>query len=385
LTIPLYNWKSPHGVMFRTEVHSMGRKSTPVERRYRVTGVLRLVFALQLFSVIDAAGQAPIQDAAQRFRTALAVKVQSLEKENAAAIAEVNGWLFLTSELRFLSVNRFWGDDAVQVSNSPKPEWADPIPAIVDFSEQLKDRGIQLLLVPVPAKAEIYPEKVLPGIDISENDTSSSLRLFYDELRAKGVEVLALAPLFLEYRAKEQGEVFCKTDTHWSGIGCVLAAQAIAEKIRTKLTEQPPKNDYASDWINISIEGDLNALLGANIPKPGSENIRVRSVTDKATGSRIAPDPNSPVLILGDSFTLVFHDFYAQNAGLIDQLALELGFAPDLTGTRGSGATPVRISLFRRSAKDPAYLAKKKIIIWCFAAREFTEAAQGWQKLPVGK
>jgi hypothetical protein len=132
--------------MFRTEVHSRGRQS-PLERRYRVAarifnsavrglacrrlvlvhrlayngdgvafkmgrdgalaGVLRLVCALQLFSVIEAAGQAPIQDAAQTFRRALAVKVQSLEKENAAAIAEVNGWLFLTSELRFLSVNRF--------------------------------------------------------------------------------------------------------------------------------------------------------------------------------------------------------------------------------------------------------------------------------------
>jgi alginate O-acetyltransferase complex protein AlgJ len=108
-------------------------------------------------------------------------------------------------------------------------------------------------------------------------------------------------------------------------------------------------------------------------------------VADKASGSGVALDPNSPVLLLGDSFTLVFHDFYAANAGLIDQLALELGFAPDVIGTRGSGATPVRISLFRRSLKDPDYLAKKKIVIWCFASREFTEAAQGWQKLPIRK
>ena len=91
------------------------------------------------------------------------------------------------------------------------------------------------------------------------------------------------------------------------------------------------------------------------------------------------------MLLLGDSFTLVFHDFYGTNAGLLDQLAVELGFAPDVIGTRGSGATPVRISLFRRGAKDPGFLDKKKIIIWCFASREFTEAAQGWQKLPVAK
>jgi hypothetical protein len=353
--------------------------------RRHLAGVLRLVYTLQVCLVVEAAGQTPVQDAAQQFRGALATKVQLLEKENTAAVTGVDEWLFLTSELRFLSITRFWGEDAVKVSNSPKQEWADPLPAIVDFNNQLKERGIQLLLVPVPSKAEIYPEKILPEVDISGKDTAPYLRLFYDELRSKGVEVLALAPLFLEDRLNDQGAVFCKTDTHWSGIGCVLAAQAIAQRIRTKLTEQPLRNDYSSGWINISIEGDMSGLLSADIRKPEPENIRVRSVTDKATGSTIAPDSDSPVLILGDSFTLVFHDFYAQNAGLMDQLALELGFAPDVIGIRGSGATPVRISLFRRSSKNQAYLAKKKIVIWCFASREFTEAAQGWQKLPVGK
>ncbi len=108
-------------------------------------------------------------------------------------------------------------------------------------------------------------------------------------------------------------------------------------------------------------------------------------MSEKGTAARFEPDPNSPVLLLGDSHTLVFHDFLAERAGLVDQLAHELGFAPDLIGTRGSGATPVRISLYRRSLKDPGYLAKKKIVVWCFAAREFTEASEGWAKVPVAK
>ena len=74
-----------------------------------------------------------------------------------------------------------------------------------------------------------------------------------------------------------------------------------------------------------------------------------------------------------------------QGAGLVDQLALHLGFAPDLIGTSGSGATPVRINLYRRSVKDAGYLAEKKVIVWCFAAREFTESDQGWEKEPVGE
>ena len=70
---------------------------------------------------------------------------------------------------------------------------------------------------------------------------------------------------------------------------------------------------------------------------------------------------------------------HARGAGLPDQLALELGFAVDLVGVRGSGATPARINLARR--KDG--LAGKKLVVWTFGARELSEAAQGWAKVPV--
>ena len=110
-------------------------------------------------------------------------------------------------------------------------------------------------------------------------------------------------------------------------------------------------------------------------------------MSEKGTGAAVQDDPNSPLLLLGDSHTLIYHDrdFLAVRAGLVDQLALQLGFAPDLIGTSGSGATPVRINLYRRSVKDAGYLAKKKVIVWCFAAREFTEATEGWAKVPVAK
>jgi len=92
-----------------------------------------------------------------------------------------------------------------------------------------------------------------------------------------------------------------------------------------------------------------------------------RSATKKR-GAAVNPDPNSPLLIIGDSHTLVFHDFLAEKSGLLDQVAYETGFAPDLIGTRGSGATSVRVSLYRRARKDPDYLAKKKMIV-CVSPR----------------
>ena len=320
----------------------------------------------------------------QKFLNELAAKSRAAESEHAAVIAGVDDWFFLSSDIRFLSAGQFWGADAAKVSRAHKPESADPIPAIVDFHEQLKKRGIELLLMPVPPKAAIYPDKILPDADLHGETAAPYLAGFYDELRNRGIDVVDLSQVFLQNRVNEHGPVFCKTDTHWSGLGCVLAAQTIKDKIHEKLPAQPQKN-YAAEWKEITIKGDLGDLAGANIKKPQPEKIAIRTISDKETGAAINPDPNSPLLIIGDSHTLVFHDFLAEKSGLLDQLAYEIGFAPDLIGTRGSGATSVRVSLYRRAKKDPGYLVRKKMIVWCFAAREFTESDQGWDKVPVGQ
>ena len=347
--------------------------------------LLILLSSVPALLAAEAPVQIPLSEAQQRLRAELASKVQNSEKKNAAACAEADGWLFFAAEFRLLSLGRFWGDEAPKVSRAHKPELANPIPAIVDFQKQLKARGIDLLVVPVPPKAAIYPEKILPGFDVRAEDSAPVLHRFYDELRGAGIEVLDLTSLFIQNREDKRGGVFCKTDSHWSGLGCTLAAQAIAENVRDKLAASTSKNEYSSEWKDLEIKGDLVGLLSSDHPKPGPEKIAIRSVSEKGTSTVIQPDANSPLLVLGDSHTLVFHDFLTERAGLIDQLAQELGFAPDLIGTRGSGATPVRITLYRHSLKNPDYLAKKKVVVWCFAAREFTEAAEGWARVPIAK
>ena len=346
--------------------------------------LLILLSLVPAFLAAEVPVPAPLSAAQQQLRGELAQKVQSSEKKNAAACAEPNGWLFFAAEFRLLSLGRFWGDEAPKVSRSHKPDLADPIPAIVDFQKQLKARGIDLLLVPVPPKAAIYPEKIVPGFNIATEDAAPLLHRFYEELRAAGIDVLDLTSLFIQNRDDKRGAVFCKTDSHWSGFGCTLAAQAIAEKVRGRL-ESASKKEFTADWKEAEIKGDLVSLLPPDAPKPGPEKISLRSISEKGTGAAVQPDANSPLLVLGDSHTLVFHDFLAERAGLVDQLAQELGFAPDLIGTRGSGATPVRISFYRHGLKNPDFLAKKKIVVWCFAAREFTEATEGWARVPVAK
>ena len=344
-------------------------------------------FCFLLTSLAKAESGTPaLSEAQQHFRDVLTERVRNLEKTNSAVVTGKHGWLCLTGNLRFLAAEEFWGDAAPKVARSRNPKWADPIPAIVDFHRQLEQRGIKLLLVPIPPKVAIYPEEFFPDVDLRGADPVPSLHRFYDELRAKGIDVLDLTPIFLGNRSTEHGPLFCKTDTHWSGIGCVLAAEAITEKIRGVVaSSQPPRKDYGAEWKKMSIEGDLEKLLDQPRKAGAREEIPFHVVSEKSGGAAISADPNSPVLLLGDSHVLVFHDFLAERAGLLDQLAFELGFAPDVIGTRGSAATAVRINLYRRSGSDPNYLAKKKVVVWCFAAREFTETEQGWTPEPIAK
>jgi alginate O-acetyltransferase complex protein AlgJ len=52
----------------------------------------------------------------------------------------------------------------------------------------------------------------------------------------------------------------------------------------------------------------------------------------------------------------------------------------DVVAVMGSGSTAARRSLARR--KDN--LAGKKVVVWCFSTREFTQG-QGWAKVQVVK
>lgn len=304
-----------------------------------------------------------------------------------------DGWLFLKNELRHISVGEFWGEASAAVSGAARPDKRDPLSAIVHYKAELDRLGIELILVPVPPKAVIYPDKISDSVKVEEGEQPPRLDVhhqeFYRILREKGIMVIDPAAELMPHRFDKQGAMYCKTDTHWSGIGCVRIAGLLAKELKDRpWMKHVEKIQFGFENKSIIIEGDLlRGLRGDNRPAP--ETLSLRFVGTK-TGSGIEPiepDPASPVLLMADSHGLVFHsgsEMYAKGAGLADQLAFELGFAVDLIAKRGSGVTPARIDLYRRGRKDANYLAAKKVIIWCFSAREFTGSG-GWSKVPVVK
>jgi alginate O-acetyltransferase complex protein AlgJ len=332
-------------------------------------------------------------EATQAFREECRAKADLAQKSFSIGVKGRDGWLFFGPELRHVGVGRFWGDRALDVSRASNLDHADPLPAILDFKAQLDTAGVELLFVPVPPKSIVYADKLtsriqmmpqgLPRFDIAHQE-------FYDELRQQGVNVLDLAPKFWAHRG-DADPTYCRTDTHWSGRACVFVARRIKELYQEKeWLKQVPRREFSSVWKRIAINGDLRTTSD----KSPREQVLLRFVgtpSDKAKATAslqpLEVNRDSPILLLGDSHGLVFHDgedMHTRGAGLADQLALEFGFAIDLIAVRGSGATPARINLMRRVKANPTYLRGKKLVIWCFSAREFTESL-GWQKVPLTK
>lgn len=288
-------------------------------------------------------------------------------------VAGADGWLFLRPELRHIKAGAFWGEAARKVSQAASPDKADALPAILDFQKQLKAQGIELVLMPVPCKGFAYPEKI---DEACSGRLDTAHQQFFKVLEAEGVKVLDLLDPFLSEKSNPRNPLlYCKTDSHWSPFGCQIAARQIKKRLGTPKWLEAKPDRFSTRQETRTIRGDLT-------DGKGSEELPAFVVRGAAT-----EDKSSPVLLLGDSHTLVFHagaELHGTGAGLADQLAAELGIAVDVIGVRGSGATSARVNLIRRIKADPRYLSGKKTIIWCFAAREFTEST-GWSVLKLGK
>jgi len=290
----------------------------------------------------------------------LAAKAEDAVARHESFIAADNGARFLPAELRF-------GEKLASPDISLIVEPA--VNAIADFAAQMKAAGIKLVVVPVPAR--VMQEAGALGVPAPEQQKMrESWQKIISDISARGVEIIDLAP---DFSASSENP-FCVRDTHWSGSGIDLAT--------AKLVPLLAEAGLPARWpagVNSSSEQSITGDLGG---EPEQVKLRHQSVPNNSEEAK-----KSPVLLLGDSHVLVFHeggDLHATGAGLPDQLAAALGSMPDVLGVRGSGATSSRISLLRRARSSAGYLESKKVIIWIFAGREFTEA-DSWKKLPIAR
>ena len=116
-----------------------------------------------------------------------------LGEGGAKALIGRDGWYFYRPGVNYLLTR----PEHVP-TNAPG---SDPLPAILDFQGQLAARGIHLLLMPVPNKESVYPDR-LTSRPVSTNGVMAPrTRDLLDRLRAANVEVVNLFEAFGRARA----------------------------------------------------------------------------------------------------------------------------------------------------------------------------------------
>lgn len=302
--------------------------------------------------------------------------------ENRTIPGDAPGWFFPTREIKQLSLGRFWEKPWEEVSQNQ----SDPIPSMLEFHNLLADKNVSLLVVPIPAKATIYPEKF--AMDFAPGE-AQGISPFVEDLRAKGLNVLDLEPLFLEKRkVATDKKYWCQQDAHFSPAACVEVADLIAETLANEFGIGRKKNTALTrtEPREIEIKGDLIAFSEWENSNP-HERLNVQFVESP---SPLESDVKSPVLLLGDSHTLVFSDeenFHCDRAGLFDHLSAAIGSAVDLEGSAAGGLVTSRINLYRKAIQHPDYWSHKKVVVWVFTAREFTQSSyqRGFISVPIDR
>lgn len=338
-----------------------------------------------------------------------------------------DGWLFYRPDVEY-ATGRGFLDPAVLRGRSRSGEaWEapprpDPVPAIAALARDLRARGIDLLVVPVPVKPVIHPERLSaryaaerrsrrPGAT-SGPVQNPSFAAFVERLGREGIAVLDLAPPLAA--AAATGEQYLRQDTHWRPEAVAAAAGLIAERARPLLAggaagdgktgeealgagsgtgggeaggggtggsgtnggEAGGGVRYRRVSVRVTGTGDTAALL--KLPRgrhlaPPQEVVAQRVVA--ADGSPWRPDPAAEVLLLGDSFTNVYSVpelGWGEGAGLAEQIAFGLQRPIDRIAVNAGGSWTARQRLAAELRRGSDRLAGKRLVVYQFAVRELT-------------
>ena len=266
-----------------------------------------------------------------------------------------DGWLFL--------------DDAIEslTGQGPFPFQKDgnsPVYAIKRFADQLDNFGARLILVSIPSKAMIYPEKINHNIKgpISHPDAQ---RLVSELNSLPNLDVLDLTRSL--FNLKKDTKVFLKQDTHWTPEAMEEAAKIIANHIKSM--------DINIDKVNLNPKqkeerkayGDLVEKINIWDGAFSQESVIAKPIKGNTR------DRNSEIILLGDSFTNIYSSNqglgWGNNAGLPEHIASNVGTPIDVISINGGGATEVRKKLAQRRGCSED-MKNKKVVIWAITCRD---------------
>jgi hypothetical protein len=297
----------------------------------------------------------------------LGVPVKQLRPLSPEVVAGIDGFLFNSTDIDVVRSAGF--------CDKRLDRGRQAAAAIIDLNQQLRARGIHFLVVPVPAKASIYPEKLNPKYDVALGpDLNIDHARWMQNLRDRGVDVLDLTELFWSQRYGSDGLVCYPTDSHWTHHGMRLAAAQIAAALRPHLTGAPPAPPFKTRLVPYRGVGDLERMEWAR-PESAGPSIREDHLQLFDDAGIVQPGDEAPVLVIGDSSAALFVE---DGSGLSQAIMAELGIAVQSAAIVGASGDMMR-SVLRT---HPELLTRKRIVVMAFSVRLLV--CCDWSPIAIG-
>ncbi|MFW2365302.1 MAG: alginate O-acetyltransferase AlgX-related protein [Desulforhopalus sp.] len=320
------------------------------------------------------------------------VLLRFLGQGNEKAVVGRDGWLFFTPGVDYLvgpplldPEQQILREESHEIwENPPSP---DPLGAIIDFKEQLAIRDIDLVVVPVPIKGAIHPEK-LSSHAASGPLSNRSFATLVSLLEDSGVHVYDARPVLARY-ARTKGDAYLATDTHWRPEAMQVVAAGLAEYVTENLETFPQSLSLQLQPQKVVGQGDVARMV--TLPdKVSLYNSQEVSVHQVITEDNVfwQPDRNSEILLLGDSFTNIYSLKglgWGFGGGFAEHLSYALQHPLDLLARNDAGAYATREMLATELGRGRDRLSGKKLVIWQFAERELAFGDWKGIKLKLGE
>jgi alginate O-acetyltransferase complex protein AlgJ len=251
-----------------------------------------------------------------------------------------DNWLFTEEEARAMT--------------QPMDQAVAPIAAI---QRKLAARGIDLVILPVPAKLDVARNQAR-SLELAQT-IGQRYDLFLQELQASGVAVVDTRAAMLAMGP--DARPFFATDTHWTAEGADAVAKAVAASGRVAkgssdfTVQDQPHKAFTGDLVSYVTTENFAELIG--LPPEGATPYT--AVSSAALGDLFASD-GADVALVGTS--------YSANPDWSFAEALKLALHRDVLNYAEQGQGPVKPMVALLESADLRD-APPQIVLWEFPVR----------------
>ena len=239
------------------------------------------------------------------------------------------------------------------------PELAEAIAGIAGVRDRLAGMGVTLVVVPLPAKADVYSEF------LGDRAVPERLAGLYADFRQRlddiGVATVETRRPLLD--AKAGGALFLKRDTHWTPLGAEVVAAAVGQALGRRdgdyaLTDADPV-EREGDLAKFIVTGALTEAVGLG-PEAVVPRTAVASGTAADAVDIFGSDSAIPFALTGTS--------YSANAQWSFAEALKSALGADVLNVAEEGLGPVA-PMRKYLASEVLRDTPPEVVIWEFPIR----------------